>query len=280
MRVMFDLAFFSHLVQTNYHANLRSLHPFPSSFVADIRAVCRVDLADGTSWTLRVGKADAPVPDWLVGCGAATTPDWLRSRAATLQYLEEHAYPAPRVVATRSGAPIGQADGWCTFAATFIEGPVTDPTPHSLRGIAAALGRLHHIQLDQPNQASAQPGQSWWFPGVAIPAVLQQFADLRPILPEEWHATADAFSATLRRIFAHDLPPAIIHGDGWAGNAVQTTTDQTILIDWEPSGQGLAVLDVGRLLLHCHQTLAAPTTIPARISSQSIAAVVDGCHSI
>jgi thiamine kinase-like enzyme len=86
----------------------------------------------------------------------------------------------------------------------------------------------------------------------------------------------EAFSMTLRKIFDHDLPPAIIHGDSWAGNAVQTATYQTILIDWEPSGQGLAILDLGRLLLHCHQTLAAPTTIPASVSPQFIAAVVDG----
>jgi Ser/Thr protein kinase RdoA (MazF antagonist) len=276
MPAMFDLAFIEQLVHAVYEADIRSLHPFRSSFVADIRAVCRIDLADCTAWTLRVGRADAPIPDWLVGCGAATTPDWLRSRAATLQYLQEQAYPAPRVVATRSGAAIGQANGWCTFATTFVEGQVADPTPHNLRGIAAALGRLHNIQLDQRLPASARPGQSWWFPSVAIPAVLQQYVDLRQTLPDEWHTTVDAFSATLRRIFAHDLPPAIVHGDGWAGNAVQTATNQTILIDWEPSGLGPAILDLGRLLLHCHQTLAAPTALPASVSPQSIAAVVDG----
>ena len=116
---MFDLAFFQQLIHANYDADIRSLLSFPSSFLADIRAVCRVDLADGTSWTLRARKADAAVPDWLVGCGAATTPDWLRSRAATLQYLQEHAHPAPRVVATRSGAAIGRASGWYTFITTL-----------------------------------------------------------------------------------------------------------------------------------------------------------------
>lgn len=276
MQVMFDLAFFQQLIQANYDAEIRSLHPFPSSFVADIRAVCRVELADGAAWTLRAGKADAPVPDWLVGCGAATTPDWLCSRAATLQFLQQHGYPAPRVITTRSGAAVGQANGWCASATTFVEGQVADPTPRNLRNIAATLGRLHNIQLDLHAPSSAQPGQSWWFPSVAIPAALQQYADVRPTLPDEWHTTVDAFSTTLRNIFAHDLPRAIIHGDGWAGNAVQTATDQTILIDWEPSGQGIAILDIGRLLLHCHQTLAAPTTLPTSLSPQLITAVVDG----
>jgi Ser/Thr protein kinase RdoA (MazF antagonist) len=273
---MFDPAFFRQLIQTNYDADIRSLHPFPSSFVADVRAVCRVDLADGTVWTLRASKAEAPVPDWLVGCGAATTPDWLHSRAATLQYLREHCYPAPRVVATRSGASVGQTNGWCAFATTFIDGQVSDPTPHNLWSIAAALGHLHHIQLDQHGPTSARPGQSWWFPDVAIPAVLQQYADLRQTLPSEWYTTVDAFSMTIRSIFAQGLPRAIIHGDGWAGNAVQTPTNQTIMIDWEPSGQGIAILDLGRLLLHCHQTIAAPTAIPASLSPQLIIAVVDG----
>jgi thiamine kinase-like enzyme len=99
---------------------------------------------------------------------------------------------------------------------------------------------------------------------------------LRHTLPCQWDATVDAFCATLRTVQHHDLPRAVIHGDGWAGNAVQTVDHQMVLIDWEPSGQGIAILDLGRLLLHAHQTLAAPTALPTTLSPQAIAAVVDG----
>jgi Ser/Thr protein kinase RdoA (MazF antagonist) len=273
---MFDLSFFTRLIQTNYDADIAALQPFPSSFVPDTRAVCRITLADGTLWTLRAGKRDASVPDWLVGCGAATTPEWLASRAATLQYMQAHAFPAPHVVATRTGGAIGEANGWCTFVATFIEGHVADPTPHTLRGMGAALGRLHRLPLPSSPRTIPQPGLSWWFPEIAIPAGLQQYARLRPTLPDEWTPTVDAFCATLRAVQRADLPRAVIHGDGWAGNAVQTSDGQTVLIDWDPSGQGIAILDLGRLLVSAHQTLSAPTAVPTYVSPASIEAVVDG----
>jgi hypothetical protein len=49
-----------------------------------------------------------------------------------------------------------------------------------------------------------------------------------------------------------------------------------ILIDWDPSGLGNAILDLGRLLLHAHQTLAAPNAVPEMLSPDFIHAVVDG----
>lgn len=276
---MFDTAFFEHLIHTNYAADIRSLHPFPSSCVPDVRAVCQVVLRDGSSWTMRVGKSDVPVPDWLVGCGTTATPDWFASRAATLQYLEHHRYPAPRVIMTRAGTVVGAAHEWCTFATTFVEGQVIDPTPPHLYAMAAALGRLHQLPLDTLQPTMPQPGQSWWFPNVAIPAAVAQYATLRNALPHQWETTVDVFCQVLQTVQQRDLPRAVIHGDGWAGNAVHTDDQRMVWIDWEPSGRGIAILDVGRLLLHAHQTLAAPTALPNHLSSASIAAVIDGYYS-
>lgn len=274
-RPMFDTAFFRALLDANYDANLHSLIPYPSSFVSDVRAVCRVVLADGSSWNLRVGRSDVAVPDWLVGCGAETTTAFFASRGATLQYLEEHDYSAPGVILTRSGEIVGEANGWCCLATTFVDGDVDDPAPSNLHGMAAALGKLHQLPVER-NQSHDAPGQSWWFPEVALPAVLQQYAELRPNLPKQWEATVDAFCATIRCIQGSTLPRAVIHGDAWAGNAVASQHQQIVLIDWEPSGQGIAILDLGRLLLHAHQRLAAPTAVPQHIEASLIAAVIDG----
>jgi thiamine kinase-like enzyme len=48
------------------------------------------------------------------------------------------------------------------------------------------------------------------------------------------------------------------------------------LIDWEPAGLGYAILDLGRLLLHAHQTLAQPNAIPEALSADFIHAVIEG----
>ena len=275
---MQDQRFFTHLVQTNYDVAIQAMHPFAATLIADTRAVFQVQLTDGTSWVLRAYKQDAPVPDWLIGCAADTIPAWLASRAATLHYLEHQYYAAPRVVATHTGADICTTDGWCSFMTTFIDGHVSDPTPVTLYGMGAALGRLHTVShTDRVGMAMAT-GKSWWYPTIAIPAALQQYANATDDLPTEWKPTVDAFCATLRVIQAHAdaLPHAVIHGDGWAGNAVQTKTHDMIFIDWEPSGQGIAILDLGRLLLHCHQDLATPLTTPIEASDWRVQAVVDG----
>jgi Ser/Thr protein kinase RdoA (MazF antagonist) len=179
---------------------------------------------------------------------------------------------------TRTDTVLGEIDGWCTLMTTFIDGQVCDPTPMRLHGMAAALGQLHNLRVDNDANVALTIGKSWWYPEIAIPAALQQYAIIAQDLPKAWQATVSAFCATLSAIQdqADALPRTIIHGDGWVGNAVQTASDQVIFIDWEPSGHGIAVLDLGRLLLHCHHDLATPLSKPIEPSVWRVNAVVDG----
>jgi len=48
------------------------------------------------------------------------------------------------------------------------------------------------------------------------------------------------------------VPEALVHGDAWPGNAVQTAPGEVMLIDWEMAGLGLPVLDLGNCLAECH----------------------------
>ena len=59
------------------------------------------------------------------------------------------------------------------------------------------------------------------------------------------------------------LPAAVVHGDPWPGNAIQTAQDQVTLIDWENAGLGVPLLDLGYCLLECHLDAGLPTGQPA-----------------
>jgi Ser/Thr protein kinase RdoA (MazF antagonist) len=172
---MSDNAFFRNLLQQLYTADILDLHPFPESFVDDVRAVFRVALSNGTSCVLRAYRDQAPVLVAFVGCEATTHAEWLMSRAATLTYLAAQNYAAPRVIPTRMGDLIGAADGWCTLVTTFIDGDVITATPTTFRQLGAALGRLHNLGLDSAPSAPLRPGKSWWYPDRVIPAVLDQY---------------------------------------------------------------------------------------------------------
>jgi hypothetical protein len=225
------------------------------------------------------------------GSGTASVADWLSGRAATLVWLSTRRYPAPRVVTTRTGDPVGVAGPWLTWATTDVTGPARrGGQPGTLGGLGplgapdqlgqpgqpgqigalgqagalgqvgalgrlgllgAALGRLHALD------AAAAPGSiglASWYPATAIPAALGRLRAVEPLLPGEWRPLHGAFVRTLLAVqrAAAELPQAVVHGDPWPGNLVPTAEGRATLIGWEYSGLGLPILDLGYCLLECH----------------------------
>ena len=216
-------------------------------------------------WVVRACRADAPVPIHVSG-SPATMQDWLLSRAATLDCLEAAGYPAPRVVRTRPGDPVGMDGMWLTLATTFVEGPLIRPSLAQLRMLGMALGRLHALDVaggaaerGSPDVAGAVPGRgaeggagrASWYPEAAIPATLDRLDAVGALVPDGWQSLCAQFGRTARAVQQSlgDLPRGVVHGDAWPGNAVQTGPDSVTLIDWETSGLGLPVLDLGHCLI-------------------------------
>ena len=242
-------------------------------------------------WVVRACRVDAPVPINVSG-SPATMLDWLLSRAATLDCLEAAGYPAPRVVRTRPGDPVGMDGMWLTLATTFVEGPLIRPSLAQLRMLGMALGRLHALDVAGEAAESGEvaesgeaaeagsrgvagavpghgvergPGRASWYPETAIPATLGRLDAVGALVPDDWQSLYAQFGRTARAVqqSVGELPRGVVHGDAWPGNAVQTGPDGVTLIDWETSGLGLPVLDLGHCLIESLLDAQPPANGPA-----------------
>jgi Ser/Thr protein kinase RdoA (MazF antagonist) len=210
--------------------------------------------ADGQRLVVSAWRADAPVPVQFRQSSCTTPLDWLINRAATLSYLERSGYPAPRLVRTRSGDPVGLDGVWLTMATSYVEGAVLRPSVDQLRMLGEALGRLHSVGLDSVGLAGeAGPGRAMWWAEEAIPVMLARLDRVAGLVPPGWQQMYDLFRDTVRTVQAElgSLPAGLVHGDAWAANAVQTGPAQVVLIDWETGGLGVPALDLGNCLLEC-----------------------------
>jgi Ser/Thr protein kinase RdoA (MazF antagonist) len=203
---------------------------------------------------VRAYRADVLLAPHLRGWGTASITDWLQGRAATLDWLAAQGYPAPRVVATREGDPIGVAGAWLTWATSDIPGRTLPAGAAHSELLGAALGRLHALG------PAPGVGPASWHPAAAVPATLERLDAVAPMLPGEWRPLHARFRTTLlavRDAFG-SLPVAVVHGDAWPGNAVLTPSGEAVLIGWENGGLGLPVVDLGYCLLECHLGVDQP----------------------
>ena len=281
---MNEAAFFLALLHEHYEVHAVTLECLSDFSVEEGYFVYRIQHPNGRSWTARVYRRDRPALDWFgyfYPWSTRDASDWLLTRAATLVYLEQQGYPAPQVIRTRTGNLLAMVDGWCSLITSFIEGTVLQPTLEQLRLLGAALGRLHTVSPNRVAPGFPAIGKSNWYSEYALSTGLTHLASMQHLLPEEWLPFHAAFRQTFQQIRAYpDLPTTIIHADGWAANAVQTEANQVVLIDWDGGGLGLAILDVGRLLLECHLESDLPPDVPLawhiQPDARRIFAVVDG----
>jgi Ser/Thr protein kinase RdoA (MazF antagonist) len=236
-------------------------------------------LPGGPGLVVRAFRTDMPLAGQFRGGRPAAVTDWLWSRAATLGWLEEHAYPAPRVIRTHSGDPVGLAGIWATLATTYVTGTPLRPSNGQLRLLGEALGQLHALGTAGAGAAVARAA---WDPETAIPAALGRLEAVDSLTPAGWRPLLDQFRAVLLAVRqrAPALPSSVVHGDPWPGNAVHTGRDQVTLIGWENAGLGLPLVDLGFCLLECHLDVGLPGYRPSARHIQPdenrIAAIVAG----
>ncbi len=143
----------------------------------------------------------------------------------SLRLLEQTGYPAPRPVWFD---PAGELFGTSALAMTRLPGRgELQPRDHAawLRGLGAALAALHGVSLaDLPREGL--PG-----PGALCAEVLKKSA--RPDVVATPYVDAAALAAVLRRGQPPAPPPALVHGDYWAGNTLWLRGRLSGVVDWD-----------------------------------------------
>jgi len=234
-----DVAALGRLLEERYGV-AAPLHPLQRNDIAG-RGVFRLNLAGGDSWVVRAYAHD-PVRDRAA---------WLADRAGLLRFLEQRAYPAPRLVRPAGGGAVASGGGWDALVTTFVAGRRAGEGAAALAAMAERIARLHALRPAAGGQSADPPlPDSWWEPAHAIP-----YAQ-RYLQRTQTAATSAALGA-LRAAFAAALERArrlaglestVIHGDCWSGNAVWRG-DGPVFIDWDSAGRGPAVLDLASLLV-------------------------------
>src|SRR5262245_5526005 len=138
----------------------------------EIRSALVSRLAHGQKQVFRVHRS--PAPDWIARLYPVADPspshDSVQALAQLLAFLEQHHYPAERVVRTSAGALITRAGPWRVLVTPYLGAPLQSwqpaNTPSSgsdlasartsshdrrvLTTIGALLGRLHALDTTGP----------------------------------------------------------------------------------------------------------------------------------
>jgi Ser/Thr protein kinase RdoA (MazF antagonist) len=212
---------------------------------------------------------------WVLRAYPPESEDNIQALVTVLAFLEQHEYPAERLVRAEDGSFIVTHDGWRLLVTTFVEGSTVDYAPPTLRLLGATLGRLHALRSITTTPAALPLAQMR--PVNEISWALSQITGVKAQVPKHLYARYDTLVAALHSIrLGEELPRVVIHNDCHPGNAVRTTAEQVVLIDWEGAGLGPAVLDVGFLLSSCETE--SPWTPPLPPDPARVAAVVDGYY--
>lgn len=216
--------------------------------------IFRVDTQTAGVLHIAVGRADTSASSiyttWLSGYAGHAMAEFLLSRAGVLAHLEAQQFPAPRLVRTRDGAPLGYGGGWCVLVLTALPAVLT-PTIELFQELGATLGRLHQLS-PQSADPGLPVGESWFYPEHALHEALYSTRATRTSLPGTWHDLLDRFHMTLETIRTAALPRTVIHGNPFIDTAARTPEGALTLVHWQSGGLGVALLDLGRLLYACH----------------------------
>ena len=106
--------------------------------------------------------------------------------------------------------------------------------------------------------------------------VLGAWAGWSALVTTEWHPLLGSFHDALGKIQRLPLPRALIHGDPYIDRAATADDGTLTFYEWHSGGEGVALLDLGRLLYGCHLDRDSQWPWSITPSKERIGAVMDG----
>ncbi len=211
---------------------------------------------DGQSWVLRVFSTD---------------DQSILTLAHVLSFLERQSYLAEQIVYSVYDNGVVSYEDKLLLVTHFVEGTPVDYSAPALHLLGKSLGKLHALSVeDMPMLPKAEmlPASELAYAwselikvAERIPKVLQPYYN---ILAEAIH--------TLNR--CESSPLVLIHNDCHPGNAIRTSSQGVVLIDWYGAGLGPAVIDVGFLLVSCEIPYLGLSSFSP--SEDRMTAIIDG----
>lgn len=175
------------------------------------------------------------------GCVAIKVASGRRDRenlmraARVLEHLAKNDFPAPRLIRTSEGN-VCLADGDRLLLVTeWVTGTRPAATPATFAKLGRLLAHLHRI----PDIDVISP--------VTVDGVLAEAPRLAELVPVAERLRFVAAAERIREVAS--LPSRLIHFEPTLGNCIETPGGDLILVDWDESGMGPAVIDLGANLI-------------------------------
>jgi hypothetical protein len=196
--------------------------------------VVRVDRAEGPSWVARVFSDARPLAE-------------VEADAEILRLLERAGFPAERCAAAD---PVSTLDGRPVLVTGFVAPAVPLRPGRSAALLGALLGRLSAHAAD-----GLRAGGAWHHlsptggPTQEIAAALQGLEEHASQIGRrdlgDYHRLCDLVEHSDD---CSDLPHAFVHPDFVLANAIPTTDDRLVMVDWAGAGRGPRLWAIGSLL--------------------------------
>jgi homoserine kinase type II len=170
------------------------------------------------------------------------TIEQLENEQTILSTLQQYNYdyslaPLPTI----KGLPIYQHENFYGVVFPYIKGLPPKIDNNVLVQIGCALGKLHSLEIRKEHLAKIRPHDLVGYGGVSISNYVENMDS-----PKDFRETfLEIFPNKLKDIPYELFPAGIIHGDLYFDNSLFNQGKLVTLIDFEQSGRGRFLLDLG-----------------------------------
>lgn len=245
--------FLTTLVRQFYSGSLITWQPLPSDYG---NRIYQLNLADGQWWVLRVFSADNQS---------------VFSLAHILSLLEGQCYPAEQIVRSMYNDVIMSYEDKLLLITRFVKGIPVDYSDAALHALGKTLGKLHALHVEDTSmlpKAEMLPATELAYAW----SELSKVADNVPIALQQYYDVLAEAIHTLNR--CENAPLVLIHNDCHPGNAIHTSSNEVVLIEWQGAGLGPSVIDVGFLLASCEIPFEGVASLD--FEQERMLAIIDG----